>query len=512
MIESPDRCAPTGSVPFTGRSYRDATLAPFPPEGGPSPVSRFARIALVLAAFAALAPAGASAAPHMLIGFQDDPTFRWMPGVENELDMAQEANVSLIRATADWRAIAAKKPVRATNPFDKNYNMNDLDALVRNAQTRGIQVMITIWGTPKWANGGKGPSVPPRKLSDLTNFARAIADRYSGRHAGYPYVGRYSIWNEPNLEIFLTPQFDKKGQVISPRTYAGLYKAGRAGIKAANKGALMAMGETSNWGRDHPSKGSANESTAPGTFARLLAQQKGLQFDAYATHPYPTRPNLPPTQKVRWPNVTMTQLDRFGTSLDAWFHRRNVPLWITEYGYETKPGEPAGVTNAQQSSYLKRVVRQLQANPRVQLFVWFIFRDSKLSLWQSGLLNQSGRKKPAYNTFASLARTVDGETLQIKQRVPPTIRLAVPRFASVNEAGSSIGVTYRIYQGPKFLAVGQAAGPLRADGTISFVARFTPVAGKTYTIDMDANDISGNHALHTFTLITQGGKTVKKTP
>src|SRR3954454_17734621 len=116
MIEAPGRCAPTGSVPFTGRSYRDATLAPFPPEGGPSPVSRLPRIALVLALFAALAPAGASAAPHMLIGFQDDPTFRWLPNTADELDTAQEANVSLIRATADWRAIAATKPLRATNP------------------------------------------------------------------------------------------------------------------------------------------------------------------------------------------------------------------------------------------------------------------------------------------------------------------------------------------------------------------------------------------------------------
>jgi len=447
----------------------------------------------------------------MLMGFQDDPTFRWIGDAQHRLDQAQEANVSLIRATADWRAIAAKKPVRATNAFDKNYNLNDLDDLVRSAQERGIQVMITIWGTPKWANGGKGPNVPPKKLADLTNFAKALATRYSGRYPGYPYVGRYSIWNEPNLEIFLSPQFDTKGNIVSPTTYAKLYKAGRAGVKAGNRNALMAMGETSNQGRDHPAKGPANESVAPGTFARLLAQQKGLLFDAYATHPYPTRPNLPPSQKVRWPNVTMSQLTHFGDMLDVWFHRKNVPLWITEYGYETRPGEPAGVTNAQQSTYLKQVVRQLQANPRVQMFVWFIFRDSNLSLWQSGLLTQSGKKKPAYNTFSSLARTVTGETLTIKPRIPPSIKLPVPRLAFVNEIGSSIGVTYRVYQARKFTAVGQAAAPLRSDGTVAFVARFTPVAGKTYTIDMDANDISGNHARHTFTLVVPGTTTAKKT-
>ena len=265
---------------------------------------------------------------------------------------------------------------------------------MRNAQQRGIEVLITIWGTPAWANGGKSPTVPPNRLSDLTSFARAIADRYSGRHPGYPYVGRYSVWNEPNLEIFLSPQFDAKGTIVSPRTYAALYRAAYPGIRAASKTALVAIGETSNQGRDHLLPG-APDSVAPGTFARLLAQQKGLKFDAYATHPYATRPNLPPTQKVRWPNVTLTQLKRFERSLDSWFHRKNIPVWITEYGYETKPGEPHGVTGAQQASYLSNVLRKLRADPRVQMFIWFVFRDSARNLWQSGLLTQSGsRSRP----------------------------------------------------------------------------------------------------------------------
>ena len=46
--------------------------------------------------------------------------------------------------------------------------------------------MITIWGTPKWANGGKTPNVVPRNVNDLKNFSRAVAARYSGRYAQYP--------------------------------------------------------------------------------------------------------------------------------------------------------------------------------------------------------------------------------------------------------------------------------------------------------------------------------------
>jgi len=370
-------------------------------------VSVLLRIVLALSFALLVTPAPVSAALRMPVGFQDDPTFRWNAGTADELDLVAAAHASVIRTIANWRVIAPQRPATATDPFDPVYQLNDLDELVRNAQLRGIAVLITIWGTPKWANGGKAPTVPPKHLSDLTNFARALADRYSGRHSGYPYVGRYSVWNEPNLGIFLSPQFDRTGKIIGPRLYAGLYKAAYKGIKAGNRTARVAIGETSNQGRDHPAPG-VNDSVAPGTFARLLAQQPGLKFDAYATHPYPTRPSLPPTQKVRWPNVTMTQLKHFETSIDQWFHRKNIPVWITEYGYETRPGEPHGVSNAQQASYLSKVMRQLRADPRVQMFIWFIFRDSSGSLWQSGLFDADGVAKPSYLTFSALALTMTG--------------------------------------------------------------------------------------------------------
>jgi hypothetical protein len=474
-------------------------------------VIRLARIALLTAILAALAPMAATAAPRMPVGFQDDPTFRWIEGAPEQLDRLQETGATIIRATADWRAIAAERPVRATDPFDKNYNLNDLDDMIRNAQQRGIQVMLTIWGTPGWANGNKGPNIAPTRVADLTNFAHALADRYSGRHPGYPYVGRFSIWNEPNLEIFLSPQFNAKGAIVSPNAYAKLYKAGYAGIKGANKAALVAIGETSNQGRDHPANGAIGDSTAPGTFARLLALNKGLKFDAYAEHPYATRPNLPPTQKVRFPNVTLLQLPHFEQMLDVWFKRKNIPIWITEYGYETKPGEPAGVTNAQQAKYMSYVAKKLQADPRVQMFIWFVFRDNRQSLWQSGVLNFSGAEKPAFRTFSALAQTIAGETRTIAPGKPATVEVAVPRLAAVTPAGDLIGVEWKVYDGRKMIALGQAASPLQQSNSVSFVANFKPVAGKTYTLRMDLNDKSGNHALWTYSLQTSGGKTTAVT-
>ena len=362
--------------------------------------------------------------------------------------------------------------------------------------------MITLWGTPRWANERRGPNVAPTRSKAFEDFSRAIADRYSGRHAGFPHVGRYSIWNEPNLEIFLTPQFDRGGAIVSPRSYARLYRAGHAGIKAGNPSALVAIGETSNQGRDRPVLGATSDSVAPGTFARLLAQERGLSFDAYATHPYPTRPDAPPTERVRWPNVTLSQLSRFEKSLDRWFKRRDIPIWITEFGYQTKPGDRFGVTEAQQARYLSTVVSQLKADLRVQMFIWFIFRDSKGGLWQSGLATTSGRAKPSYTAFQSLAGSMVGQTVKIAPGVKPLIKLPVPRLAFVSPAGSTIGVTYRVYEGTRMVAVGQPAPRLQINQSVSFVARFTPAPRNRYTIEIDAGDVSGNHVLATYNLLT----------
>lgn len=453
-----------------------------------------------LASAAAISAPHASAAQRMPIGFMDDPTLRWSPNAAGELDKVEATHASIVRTIANWSTIAPRRPARAANPFDPAYRLGDLDDLVRNAQKRGLQVMVTIWGTPKWANGGKGANVAPKHPADLGNFARALASRYSGRYPDYPYVGRWSVWNEPNLGIFLKPQFGSKDQIVSPSIYATLYQAGYRGIKAASPQALVAIGETSNQGRDQPLEG-VNDSVAPGTFARLLAQHRGLKFDAYATHPYPTRPNLPPQQQVKWPNVTLSRLPQFEKSIDSWFHRGNIPVWITEYGYETKPAKPFGVTPAQQAAYLSKVLAQLRADTHVHMFIWFIFRDSPTSAWHSGLFGSTGKAKPAFRTFSSIAGRTVGSSKTVVPGVAPIVNVALPGLASTSSPGATIAVTYRVLLGPRVVSTGTASTRLLQTQGISFRTSFRPAAGKTYELRIVATDDSGSHVSETDNLV-----------
>jgi hypothetical protein len=360
---------------------------------------------LVLIATLAVGAAQASAASKMPIGFFDDQSFRWSADRQDNLTRAHEAGASVIHTQASWPAIAPTKPAKASDGDDPAYHLNDLDELVANARADGMKVMINITGTPKWANGGKSPNHMPKKLSDLTTFARMLATRYNGHH-GHGVVTYWSIWNEPNLQLFLMPQFSGK-KIVGPANYAKLYKAAYAGIKAGYRAAKVAIGETSARGRNKPLAGNS-ASIAPATFARLLSQQKGLRFDAWAHHPYPTAPNLPPTQKVRYPNVTLSTFPQFERDLKKWFHRK-VPIWITEYGHQTKPPNAHGVSLATQAKWTKQALTIARKDPDIQMFTWFIFRDSVGNPWDSGLLKSTGAAKPAYAAFRALARLIDGK-------------------------------------------------------------------------------------------------------
>jgi hypothetical protein len=453
------------------------------------PVLKPTRLALLVMTVLLAAPAAtAYAAPRMPIGFFDDPSFRWSPTRAENLQQAAASGASVIHTTATWAQLAPTKPSNALNGDDPAYKLADLDDLVFQSGQYGLRVMINITGTPKWANGGKAPNVMPRKLSDLTAFSRMLASRYNGR-AGHGSVTLYSVWNEPNLQLFLTPQFAGK-KIVGPANYAKLYKAAYAGIKAGNSAAKVAIGETSARGRDKPLNGNS-ATIAPGTFAKYLARVKGLRFDAWAHHPYPTTPKMKPLQKVRYPNVTLETLPTFEKDLKKWFHRA-VPVWITEYGHETKPGEPRGVSTAVQASYARQALNFAKADPNVQMFIWFTFRDSRGNPWQSGLENASGATKPAYNAFSSIARLTDGVTVNAKAGVSPRITLYVPYLAFYSQPGATIGMTYRVFDGTRAIAVGQPAVPLAPDASVTFTPSFKTVKGHKYTVSAVLNEVNGH--------------------
>ncbi len=458
---------------------------------------RTARLVLLLLALAAITAPAAMAADRMWVGFHDDPSYRWVSDREVRIERSARDGSTIVRLLVLWNQAAPRRPANATNPFDPAYRLDDVDEAVRSAQQMDQEVMLTISGTPRWANGGQTPNRMPRNLRDLTNFSRAIAARYSGRYAGYPFVRFWSVWNEPNLQLFLAPQFNARGQSVAPANYAKLYAAAYAGIKGGNPTAQIAIGETSARGSDRPQ--GIRPTHSPGKFAELVAKANPrLKFAAWAHHPYPSTPNLRPGQIVKWPNVSLTSLPRFQDNLKRWFRQRNPQIWVTEYGHQTRPQDSLGVSYAVQSAYIRQAISLAKRYPFVGMFIWFVYQDDQGQEWESGLYTQSGSAKGSSpSRFSSTARPLDARNAMYSFRrgtTTPLVRVHTRRFCVADKPGTAIGMTWRIFRGNRLISVDQQTSPLARDCTIGARIRFPGggiARGVTYTATFELNDING---------------------
>ncbi len=457
---------------------------------------RTVRLVIVLSVFAGLAAPAGLAAERMWVGFHDDPSFRWVSDRKARVQGAASENATIIRLLVQWNLVARTRPSSAADPFDPAYEFSDIDEAVLAAQENDQEVLITISGTPRWANGGKNPNVMPTRIADFTSFSRAIASRYSGRFTGYPFVRFWSVWNEPNLQQFLSPQFNSRGRSVAPANYAKLAAAAYTGIKAGNPRAKVAIGETSPRGSDKAT--GLRPIHSPGKFAELVSKANPrLKFDAWSHHPYPFNPNSPPSQIVRWPNVSLASLPRLNASLKTWFKRKSVPIWVTEYGHQTRPEDPLGVPYSRQAAYIQQAISIAARHPFVDMFIWFVYQDDQGQPWESGLFTQSGNAKgtsPA--RFSASARPMDarnGLAVVPRGTLTPLLNVHTRRYCVTNPTGSSIGMTWRVFRANRLIRVGQQTAPLRSDCSIAArVAVPGGVArGVAYTVSFALNDRSG---------------------
>jgi hypothetical protein len=163
----------------------------------------------------------------------------------------------------------------------------------------------------------------------------------------------------------------------------------------------VACGATAPRGHNDP--GSSRPSISPLAFLSE-AKRMGLRtFDAWAHHPYYGGPwETPTTRNLGSRVVGLGDIDTLISEVTSLYGRK--PLWITEYGYQTNPPDNIfGVTWQKQAEYLRQAFQIAQANPRIDLFTWFLLKDSPaLPSWQSGLITSDGRVKPAFAVFAGL--------------------------------------------------------------------------------------------------------------
>jgi hypothetical protein len=382
------------------------------------------RFRLLLSTFAiailgAATGASQAAASHSQGVFFEPGTVLLNPKTRPQaLSQMQHLGVRAIRLELAWREVAPSPTSRTrpsfegTNPAD--YRWGEYDAALEAVHKLGWQVLLTVTSpVPKWATSTHSDYLTRPDDRDFQEFMTAL-----GKHYGSE-VTVYSIWNEPNHPAFLRPQWSARRQPLSPTIYRGLFVAGYAGLKAAGlSNPKVLMGETAPTGYDH---NTGLHDVAPLAFLRGVlclnsryhkaSSCKELPAYGYAHHAYTTAAGpfyRPPSAD----DVTIGVLSRLTRALDlaarAGAIRSGMPIYLTEFGVQSKPNRYLGVSPQKQAQDDAIAEKIAWSNSRVAAFSQYLLRDDPLGGppgssvhggfvgFQTGVEYRNGRPKQLY--------------------------------------------------------------------------------------------------------------------
>lgn len=390
-----------------------------------------------LAAVALCAPAGAAG---LRIGFLDDarlanpdPATRaqWMGD-------ARGVGATTLRFNVQWAQIAPQAPPsgEAADPAWTGYRWGTLDAAVRDATAAGLRPLLTFSQAPAWAWRGQ----PPAGLDtsgwrpDPTAFAafvRATALRYRGDFTPpgdttpLPAVQYWQAWNEPNLSLYLAPQWVRSGGHFvaeSPALFRGLLNAAYAVLKAISSANYLVAGGTAPFG--DPQKGGLR--IPPVDFDRELLClgvtrcSSKPHFDALDHHPYGV--GGPQQHALNPGDVTIPDLGKLRRLLVRAHMPR--PIWVTEFSWDSNPPDPDGVPAQRHARWLEAALYAFW-RAHVPVAMWLEIADqapvpSYAATYQSGLFLLDGTPKPAAAamTFPFVGQPVGKRRVQLWGMAP----------------------------------------------------------------------------------------------
>ena len=457
-------------------------------------------------------PSTAPAARGLTTGLTGVEQYQGNPAArELWFDRTVEAGAGIVRLPIEWRSVAPQRPAQPTNPA--SYNLASLDRAVRAAAARGIQVLITVNSSPRWA---EGPGRPASALettswkpnpSDLAQFMQAVAARYTGSfdpdgggpQPPLPFVQSVQVLNEPNQDAWLAPQFDG-ARIIGPDQYRTLINASYNAIKAVNPRMLVVTGGTSPYGdppggpyppggaRVRPVQWWENFLCVQAT-SKKKGKKKGKKkkqvryvrtgcagkalFDVFA-HQAIDNTGMGPLQSgPTKDDVSTPDLGRVVGLLRAGERLGTVSggghqVWVTEFWWDSKPPNPVGAPLLTQARWIEQTL-YLYWKAGANVAINFQIRDSTLypvtrNGFQSGLYFLDGSPKPALTAFRFpfVTERINKRTLRAWGKSPEAGKLRIQRqrgkrWATVKKLNVGKGAVFatklRLRGKPKLRAV-----------------------------------------------------------
>jgi hypothetical protein len=342
-----------------------------------------------------------------------------------------------VRMNLYWKEVALRQPREETNPADPAYDWTSIDRAVRLAVRNGLMPILSLYLAPDWATQRGPAGTSPPDPARFGRFARAAASRYSGAYRGLPRVRYWQSWNEPNISIFLSPQFDGR-RPFSPGHYRRLTNELARAVKAVRADNVVIAGGTAPFRDITDSVKKVNPAWGPLSFMReLLCLSRSLtrkcrapiQLDVWSHHPYTSGG---PTHHANLPDdVSLADLPEMRKVLLAGIRAGNVVssgpvrFWVTEFSWDSKPPDPRGVPTALLSRWVSEALYRMWRSG-VSLVTWFSIRDEPLtsSFYQSSLFYRGAsfaddRPKRALQAFRfPLVAFRNGARIDVWGRTP----------------------------------------------------------------------------------------------
>jgi len=297
---------------------------------------------------------------------------------EQDIKYVKELGVAAIRVPLQWQFIKIRPG---------EYDWSDVDRFLKAAQTKQIDVLLTIRTTfvPRKSRPRRGViEINPTSMDmkEWAHFVEILANRYQGQGVNYEIeneVNEASFWQgtlEEYLELLKTgyeaiKKIDPKAKVLPSAMGCGMTRSLQLG-----SGGPKAWKWHDSW------------------LEPILSTKK---FDAVSVHNY-----YFPSEIVA-NGLTFRSYSEHIRDIMKKSGSGNLPIWITETGFVSLPAGVGGRTD--KGSYERQAQWLTEAYQQafefgVERIYWLLLRDRKEPYFGSmGLADAKGDRRPAWNAL-----------------------------------------------------------------------------------------------------------------
>ena len=264
-----------------------------------------------------------------------------------------------------------------------------LDKLVAEAQDHGVELLMSLAHSPKWASArpdepgayAPGAVAEPASIDDWRNYVRTVGQRYKGR------IAAYEVWNEPSDRSHFSGSVDKLVELTC--------EASRI-LKAIDPTVRIV------------SAGSAGGGGHIRYLDNFLSRGGAACIDVVAHHFYV--PRFGPEAMVPLIREVKAVMRKNGVA--------QLPLWNTETGWwvGNVDGEPAPAhiqrggwrqldTDLALGAAIQRTLLLSRAEG-VERIYWYQWVDSVM-----GLADAAGRAKPGTRYWGEAVKRMRGQVV-----------------------------------------------------------------------------------------------------